>query len=120
MGVWAEAWGVWKDGISVSSGEELGRVLGSVVRGILGGREIGSVLVSGGVRGEFRLMLGMEGGEVVAGGLGVVWGGFCRSFGGGARSDVGKGRWVFVGGRRMEILVLLTLSLWFSQLAKVW
>ena len=37
-----EAWEVWKGGVQASSGEDLGRVFGSVVRGILGGWKLGS------------------------------------------------------------------------------
>ena len=42
---------VWGGGVLVSSGEEFGRVLWSVVREILGGGELGSVEVNGDVLG---------------------------------------------------------------------
>ena len=35
VGVWAEGQEVWKGGVSMSSGEDFGRVLRSVVQGIL-------------------------------------------------------------------------------------
>ena len=49
VGCWAEAWGGWKGGVSVNSGEEFGLSWWSVELGILGGRELGSVEENGGV-----------------------------------------------------------------------
>ena len=51
----------------MSSGEKFGLVLGSVVRGILGGRELGSVEEVQMFWVEFGLMVVVEGMEVEAG-----------------------------------------------------
>ena len=58
---WIEAWEVWKGGVQVSSREKFGLVLGSVVLGILGGRELGSVEEVQVFWVEFGLMLVVEG-----------------------------------------------------------
>ena len=60
MGCWAEGWGVWKGGVLVSCWEEFGRVLWSVVRRILGERELDSGAGGSDVLGVSGWMLVVE------------------------------------------------------------
>ena len=70
---------VWKGEGWVSSGEDFGMVLWSVVRRILRWRGMVSVSGGSGVWGDSRSRQDGGGVEVDAGCLGVDWGGRCRS-----------------------------------------
>ena len=67
VGVWVEDQVVWEGGVSVSSGEEFGMVLWSVVRGIWRWRGVVSVSGGSGVWVGSGLMQGGEVGEWMLG-----------------------------------------------------